>query len=162
MAGLLLTAGIAAMILAGCGGGASSPSTGQVQVRQDKARAKVDPKVPETTPSDVIAAFRSSGLEVGASIPMTHADYGPAPLVARAGVRFLVPSLGSGAGGRAFTFANMADLRTLRHYYVALGRGSALLFSWTFTNAKRLVLVQINGDLPDKKATDYRAVVAGL
>jgi len=93
---------------------------------------------------------------------MARSDYGPAPLVAKRGVRFLIPSLGEDSGGRVFTFSNIADLRKLRRYYVALGRESAALYSYTFANHDRLVLVQINGELPDKKASRYRRVVAAL
>lgn len=93
---------------------------------------------------------------------MTRDDYGPAPLVAKQAVRFLVPSLGDDAGGRVFTFASLADLHTMQRYYVELGRASALLFSHVFANVERLVLVQINGDLPDSRARGYRRAVAHL
>jgi hypothetical protein len=93
---------------------------------------------------------------------MEPRDYGLAPLLARSGVRFLIPSLGADSGGRVMAFRNKDDLRSVKRYYDDLGRGSAALFSWAFANERRLILVQINGDLPRAKALRYRRVVVGL
>ena len=48
----------------------------------------------------------------------------------------------------------------LKGYYVALGRESAAFFSWVFEND--LVIVQINGDLPETKARKYEAALNSI
>lgn len=93
---------------------------------------------------------------------MTVKDFGLAPKLTDDGTRFLVPSLGDGAGGRAFTFKNIDDLRKTKEYYDKLGESSAAFFSWTFANEPARVLVQINGELPEAKANAYKDVVQGL
>jgi hypothetical protein len=118
------------------------------------------PAEPNVTAEHVVALFRAHGLTTGKAAPMTPQDYGAAPVVAH-GVHFFIPHLDAGAGGRAFT-GSTADLAALKHYYDALGKSSGLLFSWTFLNAKRHVLVQLNGDLPKQRAMQYAAVVRGL
>ena len=92
---------------------------------------------------------------------MTKDDYGMAPMKAKEATNFLVPSLGEDdAGGRVFVFDNQADLDSTKAFYDTLGKESAFLFSWTF--AKDLTLVQINGDLPEDKAKQYEAALAGM
>ena len=112
------------------------------------------------TPDVVVAAFAAAGLEAETPRAMAPKDYGMAPLVAVAGVRFFVPSLGDDAGGRVMQFANDADLAKTKDYYVQLGRNSAATFSWTYD--RNLILVQINGDLPPETASKYEAVLTGL
>lgn len=133
------------LVLAGCGGETDAPSQKRV-----------------ATADLVLTAFQDADLEVGATNAMTKDDYGLAPLVAEDATRFLIPSLGDDSGGRVFTFSNVADLRKMENYYVKLGKESAAFFSWTFANVDRLVLVQINGDLPEAKAGGYGRVVAAL
>ena len=115
-----------------------------------------------TSPWAVIRAFRAHHLEVGKTRAMEPDDYGFAPLVARSGVRFLIPSLGEDNGGRVMAFRNVSDLRKVKRYYDGLGRASAVLFSWTFANEGRRILVQINGQLSRAKATRYGRVVKSL
>lgn len=139
-------------------------------VTADSAASTVAPSaVPQTTtavptvaltPDDVVAAFAAAGLEAETPRAMAPKDYGMAPLVAVAGVRFFIPSLGEGAGGRVMQFANDADLAKTKDYYVELGRSSAATFSWTYD--RNLILVQINGDLPPETASKYEAVLTGL
>lgn len=112
------------------------------------------------TPDVVVAAFAAAGLEAATPRAMAPKDYGMAPLVAVAGVRFFVPSLGEDAGGRVMQFANDADLAKTKDYYVQLGRNSAVTFSWTYDHNG--ILVQINGDLPPETASKYEAVLSGL
>ena len=108
----------------------------------------------------VIAAFRTVGLEAEDARPLTKDDYGMAPMLATAGRRFYIPSLGPDNGGRIFAFANQADLETTRKYYVEMGRASAMLFSWTFARAN--ILIQINGDLPEDQARKYEKVLQDI
>lgn len=118
------------------------------------------PAAASVQPQQVVAAFRHAHLSVGRSWRMQRTDYGPAPFVAR-GVRFLVPALGSDKGGRVFT-GRLGDLRRLKRYYDSLGEASALLFSWTYLNTTRGVLVQINGDMSRAQWQRYRRVVGAL
>lgn len=108
----------------------------------------------------VIAAFRAAGLEAEDVRPLTKDDYGMAPMMATEALRFYIPALGEGAGGRLFAFANQADLATTRTYYVEMGRASALAFSWTFARAN--ILVQINGDLPEDQARKYEKALQDI
>ena len=112
------------------------------------------------TTADVIAAFKAAGLEAESPKKMTKEDYGLAPMVATDATRFLIPSLGADAGGRVFTFAKKEDLDKTKEYYDSLGKASAILFSWTFTH--ELILVQINGTLPEDKAKQYQAALDGM
>lgn len=108
----------------------------------------------------VIAAFRAAGLEAEDVRPLTKDDYGMAPMMATAALRFYIPSLGPGAGGRLFAFANQADLETTQAFYVEMGRASALAYSWTFARAN--ILVQINGDLPEDQARKYEKALQDI
>jgi len=124
------------------------------------ASKKSAPK--SVTASSVIRAFRAAGLVAAHATVMAPRDFGIAPYVGQQGEHFLVAGLAKGAGGRAMVFKSLHDLRLVKTVYDKLGRGSALLFSWTYANTRRLVLVQINGDLPAAKAAKYGTVVAGL
>jgi hypothetical protein len=90
---------------------------------------------------------------------LTRDDFGLAPRRSRDAVRFLVPSLGQDSGGRILTFKRREDLVDTKSYYDAFGKKGDLLFSWTFVNWRRLILVQINGDLPASKAAKYKRVL---
>lgn len=112
------------------------------------------------TADQVVEAFDAAGLEVGQYRPMTHDDYGFAPFVATAGVRFFIPSLCAECGGRIMAFDSPAGLLATKEYYDSLGRESAVLFSWTFVRDN--ILVQINGSLPQDKAEQYRSALEGM
>lgn len=115
---------------------------------------------PKTVSADpVIAAFKAAGLEAESPAPMSRKDYGKAPFVCK-GIRFLVPSIGEDAGGRAFYCARKADRDRLAKYYTSLGEQSAELFSHVFVNPP--YLVQLNGDLADEQAAKYEAALAQL
>ncbi len=124
---------------------------------------------PEATPTpsyvkwnsqQVIDAFTSAELEADPTYTMTKDDYGMAPMVAIEGSRFIIPSLCADCGGRIFSFNNPDDLAATKRYYDELGNASAMFFSWTFE--KDNILVQINGDLPEEKALQYKEVLDGL
>jgi len=110
--------------------------------------------------TQAVDAFKKAGLEADGVRPMTREDYGPAPLLATEGTRFLIPSIGADSGGRAFSFAKPDDLAKMKSYYDESGKSSAALFSHTFV--KDNLLVQINGALKDVNAAKYNAALQGL
>jgi len=112
------------------------------------------------TSDQAIEAFEAATLEVEGVRPMTVDDYGPAPMTAVEGTRFLIPSLCEGCGGRVFSFASQKDLEAMEHYYVELGRATAWLFSWVFV--KDNIVVQINGTLPEEQARQYEAALNAM
>lgn len=78
----------------------------------------------------------------------------------------LIPFLASDLylGGRAFVFDSVADLRATKNYFDNFRNYvGPFFFSRTFANIDRLVLVQIEGHMTEKKkARKYRAVVNDL
>ncbi len=97
--------------------------------------------------------YKAAGLEAESPTAMGPGDYGPAPYVAK-GVRFLIPSICDDCGGRAFV-GTKEEIAALQHYYVEMGKGSALLFSWVFVTPDGKAMVQINGELPEDQARKY-------
>jgi hypothetical protein len=163
---LQILVGIAATgaIAGGCGGGArtvtvTTPTT-TASSSASSGSTTTHPAPHKLTAEQVVGQFRSHGLTIGKATTMEPGDYGAAPVVAH-GVHFFIPHLATGAGGRAFT-GSSADLAALRHYYDSLGKASGLLFSWTFANARAGVLVQLNGQLPRRRAMQFAAIVKSL
>lgn len=111
------------------------------------------------TGDQVIDKFKAAGLEAEKPAAMTKDDYGMAPFVCK-GTHFFTPSVGEDAGGRLYICDNDKDRDSLKAYYDALGKGSAMFFSWTFAHGP--ALVQINGELPEAKARQYEAVMNAL
>lgn len=123
------------------------------------------------TSMEVVSALRAAGLEAEDPRPMAPNEFGVAPVLTDDATRFTIPSLtqpfgggpdGSGSGGRAFVLDSVEDLRRMKAVYDELGRNSGMLFSWTFANEEQMVLVQLNGTLPQEQAAQYGAVVASL
>ncbi|UED70696.1 hypothetical protein [Brevibacillus sp. HD3.3A] len=112
------------------------------------------------TPDQVINSFKTSSLEAENVKDMEKSDYGMAPMTAKSGKRFYIPSLGENAGGRVLTFESQDDLEKMKQFYVEAGKQSAMFFSWVFV--KDNVLVQINGDLPEDKAKLYEAALNNI
>jgi hypothetical protein len=63
--------------------------------------------------------------------------------------------------GRIFLFEKEKDLTKTKDYYDELGKESAMAFSYTAANEKKLILMQFNGDLPQDLVQKY-ADSAGL
>jgi len=118
------------------------------------------PVFQQWTSGQVIEAFQAAGLEAESAYLMTRDDYGMAPMLAVEGTRFFIPSLCADCGGRVLSFSSQDDLDITEAYYVELGRGSAMFFSWTFT--KDNILIQINGDLPEERARQYEMALETL
>lgn len=114
---------------------------------------------PSITPAQVVEKFKAAGLEAESPTAMGKDDYGLAPFVCQ-GQRFLIPSLGKDNGGRVFVCDNTKDRDALKAYYDALGKSSAIFFSWAFADGP--VVVQLNGDLPEDTAHQYEAAIKGL
>lgn len=114
---------------------------------------------PEHTPQDVIDAFQAAGLEAESPTEMGPDDYGAAPLVGD-GMRFLIPSLGEGNGGRIIAVSDENEREQLVEFYESLGESSAAFFSWVFT--KDNIVVQINGSLDEEVARQYEEALNNL
>jgi len=127
------------------------------QPTETKKTEKIEPKL---TVDEVLQAFKAAGLEAENPRDMTKQDYGFAPMKAQEAKRFFIPSLGEDAGGRIFSFDNMADLKQTKEFYDAAGRESAILFSWTIEKGN--ILVQLNGDLPKEKYEKYKKALDEL
>lgn len=150
---VFILAAILILGLTGCGQRQTQPQA-QPAVQPQKATFE------KWTPDQVIAAFKSAGLEAENVRPMTKEDYGVAPMLALKAVRFYLPSLGQDKGGRLFSFSNQEDLEKMKSYYVDASKKSALFFSWAYS--KDNILVQINGDLKEDKAKQYEAALNSL
>lgn len=111
------------------------------------------------TVDQVIAAFKSAGLEAEAPKRMAREDYGMAPLVGE-GVRFLIPSLCADCGGRVFAVPVVAERDRLAGYYQEMGKASAAFFSHVFVRDN--IVVQINGDMKDDQAAKYETALKGM
>ena len=118
------------------------------------------PSAPQWQSSQVIEAFKSAGLEAESARPMTKDDDGMALMVAVEGTSFLIPSLGEDEGGRIRSFDSPEDLEKTKAYSVKLGGENAAFFSWVFV--KDNIIVQINGNLPEKQAKEYEAALNAL
>lgn len=110
--------------------------------------------------TEVVAAFRSAGIEVGEVSAIEPSTQGLAPVTEKEGLRFLIPSLGAEAGGRVFSFRNEADLAAKRAFYEGLNRRSSTTFSWVFVREN--ILVQINGRLGQAQARQYEAALVAM
>jgi len=158
---LFLVPLLAAIALAGCGGGDSTNAVAEETGSAEPA-SKTVARQRSITSEDVVAAFANAKLEAESPTRIPPNDFGIAPVVTDDATRFLIPSMGEDSGGRAFVIEETADLRKMKAAYDDLGKENGLLFSWTFANEEVGVLVQINGDLPEPKAKLYENVVAGL
>lgn len=166
--------------LSACGTSESAVQTAivQTQLAQPTSTIMPDPtetysptptETPVVTPTpqfqkwqstNVVDAFLNAGLEAANPYPMTKDDFGAAPYVASEGTRFFIPSLCDDCGGRILSFETQDDLNITKAYYEELGKSSALFYSWVFV--KDNILVQINGDLPEDQATQYKNALESL
>ena len=120
------------------------------------------------TSKKVVDAFTDAGLEARKSRPMTSEDFGEAPLRTNDATSFLIPIGGSDLQLRGFAlvFDNADDLRATKSHYGKLedaDSGDAGFFTKTFVNIDRLVLVQIESVITERKnVRKYRTVVKEL
>jgi hypothetical protein len=115
------------------------------------------------TPSseEVVEAFRGVGLEVGKSYPVRREPGWEESSVADSfveGTRFEIPSLGRDAGGRVFVCGSRDELEMMRSYYLNI----EVFFGPSHHSHlydEGLVLLQINGHLPEAQADRYGSVL---
>ncbi|QOY37027.1 stress protein [Anaerobacillus isosaccharinicus] len=109
---------------------------------------------------DVITAFQEAGLEAESPRDMTKDDFGIAPMKSDEAKYILIPSVCDDCGARIFSYSNQNDLEEMKAFYDELGKGSAMLFSWTM--AKENILIQLNGNLSEEKYNEYKKVLEEL
>lgn len=110
--------------------------------------------------SQATEAIQQAGLEFQNPRPMAKDDYGLAPMNATEAIRFFLPSLCAGCGGRLYSFSTEEDMDLMEKYYVELGEASAAFFSWVFTYDN--LLIQINGDLSEARAREYEQALKSV
>lgn len=108
----------------------------------------------------VVAHFQDSELEFANVSAIPADDTSPLPKTYTAAMHFAIPSLCPDCGGHVFTFASNEDLQIVHDYYAGMGNAWSALDSHLFTRAN--ILLQINGDLPNEKAEQYRQALYSL
>lgn len=157
---IVVLATILIVVLLDRGSDTNKQTTIAQSTGQPAETEKTEETKPKLTVDEVLQAFKDAGLEAENPREMTKQDYGFAPMKAQEAKRFFIPSLGKDAGGRIFSFDNIADLKQTKEYYDAAGRESAILFSWTIEKGN--ILVQLNSDLPKEKYEKYKKVLDEL
>lgn len=118
------------------------------------------------TPARVVDAFKAAGLEANNPRPLTRDMMGMAPMTHTDALLFGVTggpctaTPPNDCNGRVFVFKDETDLKTTHDFYVNAGKASAAFFSHTFRHG--LVLVQINGNLPEAQAKAYDAALQAM
>ena len=105
----------------------------------------------------ILEKFKDDGLTVDEAKSMNKEDFGMAPMSAKEAKIFGIQKDDSGdyMNGRIFLFEKEKDLTKTKDYYDELGKESAMAFSYTAANEKKLVLMQFNGDLPQDLVQKY-------
>ena len=111
----------------------------------------------------ILEKFKDDGLTVDEAKSMNKEDFGMAPMSAKEAKIFGIQKDDSGdyMNSRIFLFEKEKDLTKTKDYYDELGKESAMAFSYTAANEKKLILMQFNGDLPQDLVQKY-ADSAGL
>ena len=115
---------------------------------------------PKWTAQQAIDSFKAAGLEAESPQPMTRQDLNVVPYVTDDMIHFLIPSLCPDCGGRVFAVKDEADIAPLKTYYESLGKSSAAFYSHVLVRDN--ILVQINGELSDETAAQYRAALESM
>lgn len=132
----------------------ASSSTEETTASSEKETANID---------DVIKNFEDKSLVVYKPRKMTQEDFGMAPMSAiDAKIFSLIETDNEDEqkNARVFTFDNLEDLQATKKYYDDLGKNSAMLFSYTAADEDNLVLMQFNGELPQKLVEEYTDVAS--
>lgn len=112
------------------------------------------------TADDALKAFEDAGLEVVNARAMTKDDYGMAPMKAKEGKMFTVPSVCDDCNVRVMSFEKDSELKETKDFYDDLGKESAMLFSWTIGHKN--ILIQLNGDMVEEDYEKYKEALEGL
>ena len=108
--------------------------------------------------NEYIKKFKNKSLVVHNEKKMSKDDFGVAPMTAKDAAMFSLIDTDNEddqKNARIFVFDNLKDLRETKKYYDDLGKGSAMLFSYTATDEDNLVLMQFNGDFDQKLVEKY-------
>lgn len=105
----------------------------------------------------ILEKFKDDGLTVDEAKSMNKEDFGMAPMSAKEAKIFGIQKDDSGdyMNSRIFLFEKEKDLTKTKDYYDELGKESAMAFSYTAANEKKLILMQFNGDLPQDLVQKY-------
>lgn len=107
----------------------------------------------------VCVAFQHAGLEADGCWLEGEDERGLAPR-ACAAWRFLIPSLGDGAGGRIYDCSEPRDIADLVVYFSDV---CDLFPAWCPHLYQRAnIFVMVNGDLPDARARRYNGVLQAV
>lgn len=108
--------------------------------------------------NEYIKKFKNKSLVVHNEKKMSKDDFGMAPMTAKDAAMFSLIDTNNEddqKNARIFVFDNLEDLRETKKYYDDLGKGSAMLFSYTAADEDNLVLMQFNGDFDQKLVEKY-------
>ena len=108
--------------------------------------------------NEYIKKFKNKSLVVHNEKKMSKDDFGMAPMTAKDAAMFSLIDTDNEddqKNARIFVFDNLEDLRETKKYYDDLGKGSAMLFSYTAADEDNLVLMQFNGDFDQKLVEKY-------
>lgn len=108
--------------------------------------------------NEYIKKFKNKSLVVHNEKKMSKDDFGMAPMTAKDAAMFSLIDTNNEddqKNARIFVFDNLEDLRGTKKYYDDLGKGSAMLFSYTAADEDNLVLMQFNGDFDQKLVEKY-------
>jgi hypothetical protein len=118
------------------------------------------PAFSQYTIEQTLTAFKRAGLEAENLIPMSPADFGHLPAQPVAGMRFFIPSVGPGIGGKVFMFDTEDQREAVRAYYNELGQRDPMFSSRLFVNQN--MLLQLDRDVPDTIASLYDRALANI
>lgn len=108
--------------------------------------------------NEYIKKFKNKSLVVHNEKKMSKDDFGMAPMTAKDATMFSLIDTDNEddqKNARIFVFDNLKDLKETKKYYDDLGKGSAMLFSYTAADEDNLVLMQFNGDFDQKLVEKY-------
>ncbi|WP_230711307.1 LysM peptidoglycan-binding domain-containing protein [Enterococcus sp. SMC-9] len=108
--------------------------------------------------NEYIKKFKNKSLVVHNEKKMSKDDFGMAPMTAKDAAMFSLINTDNEddqKNARIFVFDNLKDLKETKKYYDDLGKGSAMLFSYTAADEDNLVLMQFNGDFDQKLVEKY-------
>ena len=150
-----------ALLLSACSSGKKAESTDST--RTNLTSSSSSQKKETINLESILNKFKKDSLAVDGARSMTKEDFGMAPMYAKEAKIFGIQKDDSGEfmNARIFLFEKEKDLTKTKDYYEDLGKASAMAFSYTAANEKKLILMQFNGDLSQDLVQKY-ADSAGL